>query len=105
MLSAIDSLFELLNPFDYTQFPTPVKEDTVLGVTVQDPVSWLSGMLATFGEDIVALVLRGAFLVIGGLLVWRVLDSTLHISEQIQAAQQQQLQIVEKVLPLLIGGV
>lgn len=94
-LSKMDDIMTLKNPFDNVS----AKEDSLGPVSFTDPVSWIQGVSLNIVTDLVSLILRGIFLVLGVFLFFKVIDHFVNFGE----IQQNVGQTVEKVLPLLLA--
>lgn len=67
-LVAIDASLELYNPFNVTN----AQQDTILGATFTDPISWLEGFGYNLVGDLAATIWRLIFIVGGAYLCFKV---------------------------------
>jgi murein DD-endopeptidase MepM/ murein hydrolase activator NlpD len=67
-LVALDAFLEVVNPFNVTN----ASQDTILGATFTDPISWIEGFGYNVFADLGAVTWRLFFIVFGGYLVFKV---------------------------------
>jgi len=102
VLHAVDNVFEVLNPFDPGNYG-PLPHDQIFNFDFTDPVAAVGGVLNVLWIDVVAIVLRLILIVIGASLVWTVINNALQISETIGKIQSSEIDVAEKLLPILLG--
>lgn len=83
LLAAFDDTLALTNPFDVTN-AAPVQ---ILGGTFTDPVAWIEGFGMNLVEDMIALVWRVIFLIIGAFVLIKVLSNFIDFGAVIKSAQ------------------
>lgn len=96
-LANVDDVFTLYNPFDVPQnqvsgsadsggnYP---QENTTLGISFIDPMSWLQAVGSTIINDSVALLLRLVCIIIGVYIFYRIIDHFLDISDFVKMTSQ-----------------
>lgn len=89
----MDRVMQISNPFT----PPDVKQDTVAGVTFDDPIDYLEKVAGALWGDTVAIVWRIVFLLLGFFLLYKVLS---HFVDFAGIAQQTG-STVSKMLPML----
>jgi hypothetical protein len=71
VLWTIDELMQVIPPWNVVN----AQQDSILGTTFTDPISWVEGFLFNVGVDTIALILRFILLAWGLALGYKVLSS------------------------------
>lgn len=103
-LASVDQYLQLTNPFDVQG----AQQDSILGTTFTDPISWLSGFGSNLVGDIAALLIRFILIMLGIYLLWRVIANFVDfnaVKETTLNAGAPLRDVAAKVAPLIAAGV